>query len=64
MNKLVNDQFKDISYIEHERLRSEHGLMLNLLGGLIAYYLKEENSLLNLTAQELELLESANIVLA
>ena len=60
----VNDQLKNISYIEHSRHRSAHGFMLNLLGGLIAYCLKEEKPSLNLTAQELELLDSTNIVLA
>lgn len=37
----VNDQLKSISDIEHSRHRSMHGFMLNLLGGLIAYCLKE-----------------------
>ena len=60
----VNDQLKNISYIEHSRHRSEHGFMLNLLGGLIAYCLKDEKPSINLTAQELELLNSSNIVLA
>ena len=60
----VNDQLKNISYIEHSRHRSEHGFMLNLLGGLIAYCLKEEKPSLNLTAQELELLDSSNLVSA
>lgn len=60
----VNDQLKNISYIEQSRHRSAHGFMLNLLGGLIAYCLKEEKPSLNLTAQELELLDSTNIVLA
>lgn len=60
----VNDQLKNISYIEHSRHRSVHGFMLNLLGGLIAYCLKEDKPSLNLTAQELELLDSTNIVLA
>lgn len=60
----VNDQLKNISYIEHSRHRSPHGFMLNLLGGLIAYCLKEEKPSLNLTAQELELLDSSNLVLA
>lgn len=60
----VNDQLKNISYIEHSRHRSEHGFMLNLLGGLIAYCLKEEKPSLNLTAQELELLDNSNLVLA
>ncbi len=35
----VNDQLKNISYIEHSRHRSMHGFMLNSLGGLIAYCL-------------------------
>ena len=60
----VNDQLKNISYIEHSRHRSAHGFMLNLPGGLIAYCLKEEKPSLNLTAQELELSDSTNIVLA
>ena len=60
----VNDQLKNISYIEHSRHRSEHGFMLNLLGGLIAYCLKDDKPALNLTAQELELLNSSNIVMA
>ncbi len=60
----VNDQLKNISYIEHSRHRSVHGFMLNLLGGLIAYCLKEEKPSLNLTAQELELLDSTSLVLA
>lgn len=33
----VNDQLKNISYIEHSRHRSMHGFILNLLGGLISY---------------------------
>lgn len=38
----VNDQLKNISQIEHTRHRSLHGFMLNLLGGLVAYCLKED----------------------
>lgn len=60
----VNDQLKNISYIEHSRHRSMHGFMLNLLGGLIAYCLKEEKPSLDLTSQELEILESNNLMLA
>lgn len=60
----VNDQLKNISYIEHSRHRSIHGFMLNLLGGLIAYCLKDSKPSLNLTAEEIEMLESSNIVLA
>ncbi|MBB1469299.1 IS982 family transposase [Pseudoalteromonas sp. SG41-5] len=60
----VNDQLKNISYIKHSRHRSMHGFMLNLLGGLIAYCLKEEKPSLDLTSQELEILESNNLMLA
>ncbi|WP_283709393.1 IS982 family transposase [Pseudoalteromonas prydzensis] len=60
----MNDQLKNISYIEHSRHRSMHGFMLNLLGGLIAYCLKEEKPSLDLTSQELEILESNNLMLA
>ena len=60
----VNDQLKNISYIEHSRHRSMHGFILNLLGGLIAYSLKDEKPCLDLTAEDFELLESNNLVLA
>ena len=60
----VNDQLKNISYIEHSRHRSMHGFMLNLLGGLIAYCLKEEKPSLDLTSQEIKILESNNLMLA
>ena len=60
----VNDQLKNISYIEHSRHRSAHGFMLNLLGGLIAYCLKDKKPSLDLTAQELELLNSNGVVIA
>lgn len=60
----VNDQLKNISYIEHSRHRSMHGFILNLLGGLIAYCLKDRKPSLDLTAQEFELLESNRLVLA
>ena len=60
----VNDQLKNISYIEHTRHRNMHGFMLNLLGGLIAYYLKYDKPTLDLTADEFNLLESSNLMLA
>lgn len=60
----VNDQLKNISYIEHSRHRSVHGFMLNLLGGLIAYCLKSNKPSLNLTAQDFDLLNSTNLMLA
>jgi hypothetical protein len=33
----VNDQFKNISQIEHSRHRSRFNVLVNLLAGLIAY---------------------------
>ena len=60
----VNDQLKNISYIEHSRHRSIHGFMLNLIGGLIAYCLKDDKPSLNLTAQEAELLDGHGLVVA
>ena len=60
----VNDQLKNISYIEHTRHRSIHGFMLNLLGGLIAYCLKDVKPSLNLTEQEYQMIESNNLTVA
>jgi hypothetical protein len=48
----INDQLKNISYIEHSRHRSMSGFMLNLLGGLVAYCLKENKPSFNLTDVE------------
>ena len=58
----VNDQLKNISHIEHSRHRSEHRFMLNLLGGLIAYCLKEEKPSLNLSTEEMDMLGSTRLV--
>jgi hypothetical protein len=33
----INDQWKHISQIEHTRQRSETGVMVNLVAGLVAY---------------------------
>jgi hypothetical protein len=41
----VNDQLKNISQVEHTRHRSITGLMLNVLGGLVAYTYQEKNRL-------------------
>lgn len=60
----VNDQLKNISYIEHSRHRSMHGFMLNLLGGLRAYCLKDKKPSLDLTAEEIELLGGGNLMVA
>lgn len=58
----VIDQLKNISYIEHSRHRSMHGFILNLLGGLIAYCLKDEKPSLNLSAEEREILGCLDLV--
>ncbi|MDT8371235.1 MAG: transposase, partial [Gammaproteobacteria bacterium] len=48
----INDQLKNISFIEHSRHRSMNGFMLNLLAGLVAYCLKKDKPSLNLTDVE------------
>jgi hypothetical protein len=45
----INDQLKNISQIELSRHRSVHGFMLNMMGDLIAYQLKESKPQLNIT---------------
>ena len=60
----INDQLKNISYIEHSRHRSIQGFLLNMLGGLIAYCLKEDKPKLDLIQQEYELLETNGLMLA
>ena len=49
----INDQLKNISFIEHSRHRSVNGFMLNLLAGLVAYCLKKDNPPLNISDVEL-----------
>jgi len=53
----INDQLKNISQIEHSRHRSLHGFMLNLMGGLIAYCLKEDKPSINLDPCDLAKLQ-------
>ena len=48
----INDQLKNISFIEHSRHRSMKGFILNLMAGLVAYCLKENKPALNLTDVE------------
>ena len=48
----INDQLKNISFIEHSRHRSINGFMLNLMAGLVAYCLKENKPALNITDLE------------
>ena len=49
----INDQLKNISQIEHSRHRNINGLMLNIMGGLVAYSLKENKPKLNITDVEM-----------
>jgi hypothetical protein len=49
----INDQLKNISYIEHSRHRNMNGFMLNSMAGLVAYCLKKDKPSLNLTDVEL-----------
>jgi len=49
----INDQLKNISFIEHSRHRSVNGFMLNLLAGLVAYCLKKDKPPLNISDVEL-----------
>lgn len=60
----INDQLKNISQIEHTRHRSVHGFMLNLIGGLIAYCLKENKPSLNLSSDDFESLKQAMMPIA
>lgn len=60
----INDQLKNISYIEHSRHRSITGFMINMLAGLIAYCLKENKPSLDLNTEDLELIGGSNIIVA
>jgi len=48
----INDQLKNISFIEHSRHRSINGFTLNLMAGLVVYCLKENKPSLNLSDVE------------
>jgi hypothetical protein len=60
----INDQLKNISQIEHSRHRSVHGFMLNLIGGLIAYCLKDNMPSLNLSDDDFDCLKQALVPMA
>ena len=55
----LNDQFKNVTQIEHSRHRSVHGFMLNLVGGLVAYCLKDNKPSLNIDCDEFQSLVMA-----
>ena len=48
----INDQLKNISFIEHSRHRSMNGFTLNLMAGLVAYCLKANKPSLDITDLE------------
>jgi hypothetical protein len=48
----INDQLKNILFIEDSRHRSMNGFMLNLMAGLVAYCLKENKPSVNITDLE------------
>ena len=48
----INGQLKNISQIEHSRHRSENGLMINIISGLIAYCLKPDKPSSQITSLE------------
>ncbi len=60
----INDQLKNISQIEHSRHRSVHGFMLNLMGGLIAYCLKEDKPSLNLSETDWDIVNNGALAVA
>lgn len=60
----INDQVKNISYVEHTRHRSITGFVANMLGGLIAYCLQKNKPSINLTPDETKVFISENIIIA
>ena len=52
----INDQLKNISQIEHTRHRSVINWMVNLLAGLVAYTHQPKKPSLNLSQNQLNLL--------
>ena len=60
----INDQLKNISYVEHTRHLSMNGFMINMLAGLIAYCLKKVKPSLDLNAEEIDIMGSTNLVAA
>lgn len=53
----VNDQLKNISQIQHTRHRSVCNFMVNVIAGLIAYTYQDKKPSLNLTIEDLNLLQ-------
>lgn len=57
----VNDQLKNISQIQHTRHRSVCNFMVNVIAGLIAYTYQDKKPSLNLTTQDLNLLQEEHL---
>jgi len=57
----INDQLKNISYVEHTRHRSVSGFMTNMLAGLIAYCIKEVKPSIDLNEEEIDMMATMNI---
>jgi len=60
----INDQVKNISYVEHSRHRSITGFVANMLGGLIAYCHQKNKPSINLTPDETKALIGENSMMA
>jgi hypothetical protein len=60
----INDQLKNIAYVEDTRHRSVSGFMTNMLAGLIAYCIKEDKPSINLNEEEIYLMATMNISIA
>ncbi|MFT5755886.1 MAG: hypothetical protein ACI9LM_000598, partial [Alteromonadaceae bacterium] len=60
----INDQLKNIAYVEHTRHRSVSGFMANMLAGLIAYCIKEDKPSINLNEEDINLMATMNISIA
>ena len=56
----INNQVKNISYVEHSRHRSITGFFANILGGLIAYCHQKNKPSINLTPDETKALIGEN----
>nr|WP_269801434.1 transposase [Colwellia sp. Bg11-28] len=54
MIETINNQLKDISFIEYSRHRSMNGFMFNLMAELVAYRPKEKKPSVNLSDLELK----------
>ena len=59
----INDQLKNISYVEHSIHRSTNEFMIDMLAGLIAYCLKANKPRIDLYKEELEMMKAQILAL-